>query len=88
MALPYRIVTDILEGLEILDHVMPGINDGSTLIYAPEVKFRSSKVTTTSDMQTTLPGIYVAGDASGMSGTITGAGATGIMAARGMMEKD
>jgi uncharacterized protein len=61
------------------------VNDGSTLLYAPEVKFRSSKVTTTPDMQTTLPGVYVAGDASGMSGTITGAAATGIMAARGIL---
>src|SRR3989344_4155613 len=87
MALPHRIVVDILEGLTKLDEVMPGVNDGSTLLYAPEVKFRSSKVTTTPDMQTTLPGVYVAGDASGMSGTITGAAATGIMAARGMMRE-
>ncbi len=86
MALPHRIVVDILEGLEKLDEVMPGINDGSTLLYAPEVKFRSSKVTTTPDMQTTLPGVYVAGDASGLSGTITGAAATGIMAARGILQ--
>ncbi len=87
MALPHRIVVDIIEGLEILDSVMPGINNGSTLLYAPEVKFRSSKVTTSEDMQTTLPGVYVAGDASGLSGTITGAAATGIMAARGMLKK-
>jgi uncharacterized protein len=85
MALPHRIVTDILEGLDKLNEVMPGISDGSTLLYAPEVKFRSSKVTTTPDMQTTLKGVYVAGDASGLSGTITGAAATGIMAARGML---
>lgn len=84
MALPHRIVTNIIEGLEKLDEVMPGINSGSTLLYAPEVKFRSSKVTTTPDMQTTVPNVYVAGDASGMSGTITGAAATGIMAARGI----
>ncbi len=86
MALPHRIVVDIIEGLEKLDEVMPGVNDGSTLLYAPEVKFRSSKVKTTSDMQTTLPGVYVAGDASGLSGTITGAAATGIMAARGILK--
>jgi hypothetical protein len=84
MALPHRVVTNILEGLEKLDEVMPGVNDGSTLLYAPEVKFRSSKVVTTPDMQTTLNGVFVAGDASGLSGTITGAAATGIMAARGM----
>jgi hypothetical protein len=87
MALPYRIVTNILEGLEQLDKVMPGINSGSTLLYAPEVKLRSSKVYTTKDMQTSIKNLYVAGDAAGLSGSITGAAATGIMAARGMKIK-
>jgi len=85
MALPHRIVTNIVEGLEKLDTVMPGINSGSTLLYAPEVKFRSSKIDTTPDMQTTLKNVYAAGDAAGISGSITGAAATGIMAARGML---
>jgi uncharacterized FAD-dependent dehydrogenase len=88
MALPHRIVTDILEGLERLDRVMPGINSGSTLLYAPEVKFRSSKVKTNAAMETTVKNIFVAGDASGMSGTITGAAATGIMAARGILKNN
>lgn len=87
MALPYRIVTNIKEGLEQLDEIMPGINSGSTLLYAPEVKFRSSKVYTTPDMQTSISGLYVAGDAAGLSGSITGAAATGIMAARGILTK-
>ncbi|HEX9008061.1 MAG TPA: FAD-dependent oxidoreductase [Patescibacteria group bacterium] len=86
MALPHRIVVNILEGLEKLDSVMPGINSGSTLLYAPEVKLRSSKVALTPDMETTLPNVYAAGDAAGISGSITGAAATGIMAARGMMK--
>lgn len=86
MALPHRIVVNILEGLEKLDSVMPGINSGSTLLYAPEVKLRSSKVALTPDMETTLPSVYAAGDAAGISGSITGAAATGIMAARGMMK--
>jgi uncharacterized protein len=85
MAMPHRLVVDILEGLEKLDRVMPGINSGSTLLYAPEVKFRSSKVVTTSKMETDVKNVFVAGDASGLSGTITGAAATGIMAARGML---
>jgi uncharacterized FAD-dependent dehydrogenase len=66
---------------------MPGINSGSTLLYAPEVKLRSSKVLLTPDMETTLKNVYAAGDAAGISGSITGAAATGIMAARGMMKK-
>jgi uncharacterized protein len=87
MALPYRVVTNIKEGLEQLDAVMPGINSGSTLLYAPEVKYRSSKVFTTPDMQSSINNLYVAGDASGLSGSITGAAATGIMAARGMLNE-
>jgi len=87
MALPHRIVVNILEGLEKLDCVMPGINSGSTLLYAPEVKLRSSKVTLTPAMETTLKNVYAAGDATGVSGSITGAAATGVMAARGMLKK-
>lgn len=86
MALPHRIVTDILEGLAHLDKVMPGINSGSTLLYAPEVKFRSTKVKTDSNMETNVKNLFVAGDASGMAGSITGAAATGMMAARGMVK--
>lgn len=84
MGLPHRIVTNIIEGLEILDKVMPGINAGSTLLYAPEVKFRSSKIQTEKTLETSLKGLFVAGDAAGLSGSITGAAVTGIMAARGM----
>ena len=66
---------------------MPGINSGSTLLYAPEVKLRSSKVALTKNMETTVKNVYSAGDAAGISGSITGAAATGIMAARGMLKK-
>lgn len=86
MALPHRIVTNILEGFEKLDEVMPGINSGSTLLYAPEVKFRSSRIKTDRGLQTRVHNLHVAGDAAGLSGSITGAAATGIMAARGMMK--
>jgi len=86
MALPHRVVTNILEGLEQLDKIMPGINSGSTLLYAPEVKFRSTKVKTDANMETCIKNLFIAGDASGMAGSITGAGATGIMAARGIIK--
>lgn len=82
MALPYRVITNITEGLEILDKVMPGINSGSTLLYAPEVKFRSSKIKTNKSLQTSIKGLHVAGDAAGLSGSITGAAVTGVIAGR------
>ena len=86
MALPHRIVTNIKEGLEKLDEIIPGINSGSTLLYAPEVKFRSSRILTDKDLQTDIKNLYVAGDAAGISGSITGAAVTGIIAARGMIK--
>jgi hypothetical protein len=86
MALPYRILTNILEGLEQLDKIMPGINAGSTLLYAPEVKFRTTKFATKPTLETdNIKNLFVAGDAAGLSGSITGAAATGVMAGRGMM---
>jgi hypothetical protein len=87
MALPHRIVTNILEGFEKLDEIMPGINSGSTLLYAPEVKFRSSRIKTDNNLQTNVSNLYVAGDAAGVSGSITGAAATGIIAARGILSE-
>jgi hypothetical protein len=82
MALPYRVVKNIIEGLELLDKVMPGINSGSTLLYAPEVKFRSSRVKTSNNLETSIKGLYVAGDAAGVSGSVTGAAVTGIIFAK------
>ena len=86
MALPYRTVKNILEGIEMLDKVLPGLNGDSTFLYAPEVKFRSSKLATTKTLETSVKYLYVAGDAAGVSGNIVGAAITGVIAARGVME--
>jgi hypothetical protein len=87
MALPGRIVTDILEGLEDLDKVIPGVASDSTLLYAPEVKFYSVKVSVNKNMETTVPNLFVAGDGAGLSRGIVTAAATGLLAARGIIEK-
>lgn len=85
MALPHRIVTNITEGLEMLDQVLPGINSGHTLLYAPEIKLRSSKIQTDKNLQTEIKGLYVAGDGAGASGNITGAAVTGLISAEGIL---
>ncbi|OGI15626.1 hypothetical protein A3K63_04295 [Candidatus Micrarchaeota archaeon RBG_16_49_10] len=86
MALPHRTVTNIIEGLEKLDYVMPGINSGSTLLYAPEIKFRASRIKTNKYLETPIKNLSVAGDGAGVSGNIVGAAATGLIAARGILK--
>jgi uncharacterized FAD-dependent dehydrogenase len=87
MALPGRIVTNILEGLERLDQVMPGVASDSTLLYAPEVKLYSMEVNVDEHMESNVPNLFVAGDGAGLSRGIITAAATGVLAARGILHK-
>ena len=82
MALPQRIVLNLLEAIERLDRIIPGLAADSTLIYAPEIKFYDTRYDVQDGMETKLPGFYVAGDASGHSRGIVFAAVTGIHAAR------
>ncbi|MEI7961070.1 MAG: NAD(P)/FAD-dependent oxidoreductase [archaeon] len=84
MSMPYRVVKNLLEGIEMLDKILPGLNADSTLLYAPEVKFRSNKIMTNKELMTSINGLYVAGDGAGVAGNIVGAAITGIVAARGI----
>ena len=87
MAFPYRIVTNLVEGLEKLNEMLPGLASDSTLLYAPEVKFFSVRPRVNKNLETEIKGLFVAGDGAGVSGNIVGAAATGIIASRGMAEK-
>lgn len=86
MSMPYRVVKNIIEGIEMLDKVLPGLNADSTFLYAPEVKFRSNKIETNKNLETKIKGFYVAGDGAGVAGNIVGAAVTGIISARGIIE--
>jgi hypothetical protein len=84
MAYPKRIISDLMEGLEMLDRVMPGINSDSTLLYGPEIKFYAMRIATDKTLRTRVPNLYVAGDGAGVSRGIVGAAATGLVAAEGI----
>lgn len=87
MALPKRVVTNIIEGLDALDRVVPGVASDSTLLYAPEIKFHSMRVHTVSkSLETAIKGLFVAGDGAGVSRGIVVAAATGILAADGILQ--
>ena len=87
MALPERIVTNLVDGLTQLNQVVPGVSNEETLLYAPEIKFFATQVETDEHLETALPGLFVAGDGPGVSGNIVSAAATGILPARRIAER-
>ena len=87
MALPHRITMDIIEGLEKLNEIIPGVASDSTLLYAPEIKFYAMRIKVDGNMETTVKNLFAAGDGSGLSRDIVNAASTGILAARGVMTR-
>jgi hypothetical protein len=86
MALPHRITMDVIEGLESLNEVIPGVASDSTLLYAPEIKFHSMEIIV-ENMETSIKNLFAAGDGVGLSGDIINAAATGILAADAILAK-
>ena len=88
MAMPHRVVMNLIEGLEKLNEVIPGVASDSTLIYAPEIKFYATKVEVDKNMETSVKNLYAAGDGAGLTRDIVKAAATGILAARDILGKE
>jgi uncharacterized FAD-dependent dehydrogenase len=87
MALPERILTNLIEGLNKLNQVIPGVANDETLLYAPEIKFFATQVETSNDLETAIRGVYVAGDGPGVAGNIVSAAATGLIPAKAILAK-
>ncbi|MBN1932645.1 MAG: FAD-dependent oxidoreductase [Desulfobacterales bacterium] len=85
MTLPERILTNIIEGLNKLNWVVPGVSNDETLLYAPEIKFFSTQIETSNELETRIKGLYVAGDGPGVAGNIVSAGATGLIPAKAIV---
>ena len=87
MAIPERILTNIVEALEMLNRVIAGVANDETLLYAPEIKFFSTQIETNNKLETKIKGLYVAGDGAGVAGNIVGAAASGLIPAKAIVEK-
>jgi len=85
MALPERILTNIVEGLEKLNKVVPGVANDETLLYAPEIKFFSTQIVTNENLETKIKGLYVAGDGAGVAGNIVAAAASALIPAKSIV---
>lgn len=89
MILPGRIITDLIEGLDALNKVIPGVAEDSTLLYAPEIKFHALKVAVTKVMESRdVNNLFTAGDGAGVSRGIVGAAVTGIIAAKEIIRRE
>lgn len=88
LVLPHRIITNILEGLETLDKIIPGVNNDDTLLYGPEIKFFSNEIKTNNNFKLENDNIYFIGDGAGKAGNIVTAAATGLVAARNIIDTE
>lgn len=80
--LPYRHLVDIIEFIDALDSLVPGVAADGTLLYGIEVKFYSSRVQIGPDLQTRVKGLYAIGDGAGVTRGLIQSGASGLVAAR------
>lgn len=87
LVMPYRIITNILEGLETLDKIIPGVNNDETLLYGPEIKFFSNEIETDNKFKVKDKNLYFIGDGAGKAGNIVVAAATGLISARDIISK-
>ncbi len=87
MALPERILTNLVDGLEQLNNIVPGVSNDETLLYAPEIKFFATQVETREHLETAVKGLFVAGDGPGVAGNIVGAAATALIPAKEIIRR-
>lgn len=87
LVLPYNTMKSIIEMIEVLDHVTPGIANEHTLLYGIEAKFYSARPKVKEGFETEIRNLYVAGDGAGLTRGLAQAGANGILIARSILKK-
>ena len=85
--IPYRYLCDIMEMLEALDSIAPGVNSRHTLLYGVEVKFYSMQLKLANTLETEIGNIYAVGDGAGVSRGLIQASASGVVAAREILNR-
>lgn len=87
LVLPKRILDDIIEMIYALDKVAPGTANDDTLLYGVEVKFYNMEVAVDEKLETIHKGLYIIGDGSGVTHSLSHASASGIYVAREIVKK-
>ncbi|EHL75151.1 NAD(P)/FAD-dependent oxidoreductase [Bacillus smithii] len=87
LVLPYNTMKSLIEMIEALDHVTPGIASEHTLFYGVEAKFYSARPKLNDRFETEISGLYAAGDGAGITRGLAQASACGVWIARDIVEK-
>jgi uncharacterized FAD-dependent dehydrogenase len=80
--LPYRHLKDIMEMIEALDHLAPGLNSRHTLLYGVEVKFYSNRLRVSNSFETDVRGLFAVGDGAGITRGLLQSSCSGLVAGR------
>lgn len=87
LVLPYRFLTDIIEMLQALDKIAPGVYSKHTLLYGVEVKFYSSRVKVSDKLETQIKNLFAIGDGAGITRGLAQASASGVFVAREILDR-
>ena len=88
LVLPKRILDGIIEMLYALDKIAPGTANDDTLLYGVEVKFYNMEVELNDNLETKHKGLYIIGDGSGITHSLSHASASGVYVARKLTESE
>jgi hypothetical protein len=80
--LPYRILSNIIEMLQALDKVVPGVFCKQTLLYGVEIKFYSVRLELSKNLETKIKNLFAVGDGAGITRGLIQASISGVIAAR------
>ena len=85
--LPYRHLTSIMELIEALDNIIPGIDSNNTFLYGVETKYYSNQLKLNSELETEINGLYATGDGAGITRSLAHASLSGIIVARSIISR-
>ena len=88
LVLPKRILDGIIEMIYALDKIAPGTANDDTLLYGVEVKFYNMEVEIDENLETLYKGLYVIGDGSGVTHSLSHASASGVYVARHIISEE
>ena len=88
LVLPKRILDGIIEMIYALDKVAPGTANDDTLLYGVEVKFYNMEVEVNEKLESRYKGLYIIGDGSGITHSLSHASASGVHVARNIVQTD